>query len=189
MEPAIEDLVRKHLIETPIHELQELAESLCEGHGLSEHGFVKLSEQIQNVHNHKTMILKLMNMTFGHLDKMTSVAKSQEKIIKNLETAREHDQKLKVLHRERDERKTERNQAVLNLVRARNDKVVSEARERNAKAEAAAKRAPTRRSKRHDPYGRKAKKEKTEDDLAANKTVWLMMPMSEMQMIVRALDE
>lgn len=189
MDPQVETLLQENLLATPIHELQEVAEGLVQEHGLSEQGLVKLSDQIKNVHDHKSVLMRMIKMLFDHLAKATTVAKAQSKIIDNLEVTRANEQKLKRLHIERDERRVDRNKALVTLLRARNDKVIDAARERNSLHMEDLKRSQLRRSRRFEPYNRKTKNQRDADNAAANKMVAIAMPMNEVQLLLRALDD
>lgn len=181
--------IRNSFHDEALHNLQEKADSLAESNGLSENGLMQISSLIKKVHDDKVIMIEAMTLLFIHVSNLSQQSEELRKEVEKLKKIRELDAHVLRSERELLQMRRSRNKSFVNLLRILNTELVDEVRARNASKARATKNGPVRRSKRHDPYGRKAKKAKEEEWHRGKRVVALALPLAQLQDMVRYLEE
>ena len=181
--------LRNSFTDEVFHNLQEKADSLAESNGLSENGLVQISHLIKKVHDEKMVMIEAMTLLFTHVSKATLQNEELGQEVEKLKKLRELDAHVLRSERELHQMRRSRNKSFVSLLRILNTELVDEVRARNASKARATKNGPVRRSKRHDPYGRKAKKAEEEEWRRGKEVVALAMPVAQLRDMVRFLEE
>lgn len=181
--------IRNSFNDEALHNLQEEADSLAESNGLSENGLMQISRLIKKVHDDKVIMIEAMTLLFTHVSNFSLEGEELRKEVEKLKKLRELDAHVLRSEREVREMRRSRNKSFVSLLRILNTELVDEVRARNASKARATKNGPVRRSKRHDPYGRKAKKAEEEEWRRGKEVVALALPVAQLRDMVRFLEE